>query len=40
LLLRLPQVRSRLLQQGLQGRCQHLPGVHDALIGKQSDGTY
>ena len=40
LLLRLPGVRNALLQQGRFGRCDHLPGTHEALIGKQSDGSY
>ena len=40
LLIRLPEVRHSLLQKGRVGRCNHLPNAHEALIGKQSDGSY
>lgn len=40
LLLRLPEVRLTLLQKGRAGRCSHLPNAHEALIGKQSDGSF
>ena len=40
LLLRLSDVRTALLQQGDFGRCHHQHGTHDALIGKQADGSF
>ena len=40
LLLRLPKVRDRLLGRGRCGRCNHPPGTHVALIGRQEDGTF
>eukprot|EP00435_Cladocopium_sp_Y103_P043513 s216_g12.t1 len=40
LLLRLPQVRSELLQLGDFGRCPHVHGEHEALIGRQQDGSF
>jgi hypothetical protein len=40
LLLRLPQVRDQLLGRGCYGRCNHQPGTHVALIGREEDGTF
>ena len=40
LLLRLPRVRDRLLGRGRSGRCNHPPGAHVALIGREEDGTF
>ena len=40
LLLRLHGVRERILRQGDGGRCPHSPGSHEALIGRQNDGTF
>ena len=40
MLVRLPGVRHALLRKGRSGRCDHLPGAHQPLIGKQSDGSY
>jgi hypothetical protein len=40
LLVRLPTVRQRLLQLGNSGRCHHHAGAHQALIGKQEDGSF
>ena len=40
LLVRLPEVRHRLLLQGDWGRCNHEPGRHGPLIGRQQDGTF
>jgi len=40
LLVRLSQVRSSLLALGRGGRCDHHRGAHQALIGKQEDGTF
>ena len=40
LLLRLSEVRQKLLQQGDQGRCHHPAGHHVVLKGRQADGTF
>ena len=40
LLLRLPRVRDILLRRGCSGRCNHPPGSHVALIGRELDGTF
>ena len=40
LLLRLPGVRNQLMQMGRMGRCPHPPNTHEALIGKQTDGSF
>ena len=40
LLVRLPAIRKRLLQLGNSGRCHHAAGTHQALIGKQQDGSF
>ena len=40
LLVRMSQVRRRLLALGRGGRCNHHKGAHQALIGKQEDGTF
>jgi len=40
LLVRLPRVRHRLLALGCGGRCDHPKGAHQALIGRQADGTF
>ena len=40
LLVRFPTVRQRLLQLGNSGRCHHHAGAHQALIGKQEDGSF
>ena len=40
MLLRLPRVRDRLLCRGNYGRCNHPKGAHEALIGRQADGTF
>ena len=40
LLLRLPRVRDKLLGRGRSGRCNHQPGAHVALIGREEDGTF
>ena len=40
LLVRLSQVRRSLLALGRGGRCDHHRGAHQALIGKQEDGTF
>ena len=40
MLLRLPRVRDRLLATGDFGRCPHGRGAHEALIGRQHDGTF
>ena len=40
LVIRMPQVRSNLLQLGNMGRCSHAAGAHQPLIGKQADGSF
>ena len=40
LLLRLPAVRDQLLRRGAGGRCNHPPGTHSQLIGRELDGTF
>ena len=40
LLVRLPEVRDQLLMKGDWGRCNHAPGTHGPLIGRQEDGTF
>ena len=40
LVIRMPQVRSNLLQLGNMGRCPHAAGAHQPLIGKQDDGSF
>ena len=40
LLLRLPRVRARILQLGEMCRCPHGPQAHQALIGRQPDGSF
>ena len=40
LLVRLPKARQDFLSLGWSGRCHHAPGTHQALIGKQADGSF
>ena len=40
LLVRLPNVRQQLLALGRGGRCAHPAGTHQALIGKEEDGSF
>ena len=40
LLIRLPNIRNRLLLSGHFGRCCHGPKAHEGLIGKQSNGAF
>ena len=40
LLVRLQKARQDFLSLGWSGRCHHAPGTHQALIGKQADGSF
>eukprot|EP00435_Cladocopium_sp_Y103_P015128 s3107_g3.t1 len=40
MLIRLPWVRTALLQCGQMGRCNHGPAAHEGLVGRQHDGQF